>query len=500
MSRRLFLSNIIRCKWLRTASLLLCLLCALPCLALQEQSVCNIKRGIESADSLYRKQKYIDALDGYISQLSLLHRNESDSLYLVILSRIGTVYDLYDDQPRALYYYEKVLTDPAVTKYGDIYSKLLVKMVIGYYNSGEAAKARIYYRKQLDHPIAEREIAGYYRYTNGGLLESLEKRPARALPLYRKALAHCRKEGMEPVFRVPVMLEMAACFRELHRPDSALRYLTEASNICEREHLNDYAADCYESLYRHYKSTGDSATAARYLELYSTTSDSLAVLKKLDMASLRLLQSHDVHARQEITELNTRIDLQAKTLLFILLFCAAITAFALYTRRQHKRLKASYRLLIEKSDEIFHLEEQQAPLPPPEPVPSENSENSEAPEAAAQPRPNPLLERINAALGDIELISRPNFSLTELCREVGSNSKYVSSIINEAYGKNFRTILNERRIREATRRLTDTANYGDCSIADIADSLGYSSATVFINAFKKVIGMTPAVYRRYRNG
>ncbi len=397
---------------------------------------------------------------------------------------------------RALYYYEKVLTDPAVTKYPDIYSRLLVKMVVGYFNSGEAGKARAYYRKQLDHPIPDRKLAGYYRHTNGGLVESLGKHPERALPLYRKALAHCHAEGMEPVFRVPVMLEMANCFDRLHRPDSVLHYLTESREISESEHLDDYAADCYESLYRHYKNQGDSAAAAHYLELYSTTSDSLAVLKKLDMASLRLLQSHDVHARQEITELNTRIDLQAKTLLFILLFCAAVTVFALYTRRQHKRLKASYRLLIEKNDEIFQLEEQQAPRPLPGPSDPQSPESDENP----QPRHNPLLERINAALDDIELISRPNFSLTELCREVGSNSKYVSAIINEAYGKNFRTILNERRIREATRRLTDTANYGDCSIADIADSLGYNSATVFINAFKKVIGMTPAVYRRYRNG
>lgn len=32
----------------------------------------------------------------------------------------------------------------------------------------------------------------------------------------------------------------------------------------------------------------------------------------------------------------------------------------------------------------------------------------------------------------------------------------------------------------------------------IALSLGYNSATNFIIAFKKIIGMTPAVYKKYK--
>lgn len=474
---------------LRRAAILFLLLCMCSsvCVAIKERSLESVKLGIERADSLYREQQYIQALDVYISQLSFLRRNETDSLYLTVLSRIGTIYDNYEDVGRAFYYYEKILTDPNVSKYDDLYSKVLVKMVVGYFNSGEAAKARHYYGLQLAHPIKDRSLGGYYHYTNGGLVESLDGHHGRAVGMFRHALRHCDTEGMQPVFKVPVMMEMAASFGKMHRPDSVLRYLSSARDISEREGLDSYAADCYEQLYRFYKARGDSADAARYLELYSSTSDSVESRRSLDTASLRLLQNHDVEAREEIDSLNERIDLQVKTLVLFLVFCVALTAFAVYTHRQRRRLQASYKLLIEKSEEIFELEEQNVAQP-----------TSEAVAPARSAPSNPLLERINGVLNDIDLISRPSFSLADLSREAGSNTKYVSALINEVYKKNFRTILNERRIREATRRLSDDARYGDCSIADIADSLGYSSSTVFINAFKKVIGMTPAVYRRYR--
>lgn len=489
------------------STVVMCMLFAPRSMAIKQQTIENIRLGIESADSFYRKQKYIDALDGYISQLGKLHHNEADSLYLTILSRIGTIYDIYEDYGRAFYYYEKVLSHEKAKEYDDIYSKMLVKMMVSYFNSGDVKNARHYYRLQLVHPIKDNQLADYFKHTNGGLVKSLEGKHLQALAFFRKSLHHCERSGMDPVFQVPVILEMANSFSRIQQPDSAIRYLQMALAITEDKKLVSYASDCYNQLYRVYREKGDSIKALDYLQKYSAASDSLAERKKLDTANLRLLQSHDVQAREEINSLNDRIDLQSKTLLFIFLFCLAITIFALYTRRQHLRLKESYRMLIDKSDEIFQLEDQRSPLASAAPQTQQASQAQQTQEKEVeteiaggnQPQTNPLLERINSAMADVDLISRPTFSLTDLSREVGSNTKYVSALINEAYGKNFRTILNERRIREATKRLSDTQTYGECSIADIAESLGYSSSTVFISAFKKVIGMTPAVYRRYRN-
>jgi AraC-like DNA-binding protein len=78
---------------------------------------------------------------------------------------------------------------------------------------------------------------------------------------------------------------------------------------------------------------------------------------------------------------------------------------------------------------------------------------------------------------------------------VNSNTKYVSQIINETYDKNFRTYINEYRVKEARKRLMEE-KYGNYTIQGIAESVGYKSSTNFILAFKKTTGITPSLYQK----
>ena len=90
----------------------------------------------------------------------------------------------------------------------------------------------------------------------------------------------------------------------------------------------------------------------------------------------------------------------------------------------------------------------------------------------------------------------PEFSLAVLARLSESNTNYVSQVINTTYNKNFRTFLNERRIKVAMKRMMDSGRYGAYSMQGIAESVGYKSASNFIAAFKKVTGMTPSLYQK----
>jgi len=69
-------------------------------------------------------------------------------------------------------------------------------------------------------------------------------------------------------------------------------------------------------------------------------------------------------------------------------------------------------------------------------------------------------------------------------------------VINEVYGKNFKTYINEFRIQEACRRLSDIEHYGNMTIQAIYEAVGFQSAASFIAAFKRSMGMTPSTYQR----
>jgi AraC-like DNA-binding protein len=46
------------------------------------------------------------------------------------------------------------------------------------------------------------------------------------------------------------------------------------------------------------------------------------------------------------------------------------------------------------------------------------------------------------------------------------------------------------------QRLVDEENYGQLTIAAIANTVGYNSMNNFILFFKRIVGMTPSKYRQ----
>lgn len=186
---------------------------------------------------------------------------------------------------------------------------------------------------------------------------------------------------------------------------------------------------------------------------------------------------------KKVMRLTDTVNMQ---LLVILVFAILVTCLVFANciiLRLHRKQMNSYKLLIHKDEEIEALST---------PHPTKAINNLTVEQA------DELIKRIADVIGNDEMVFDADFSLARLSLEVGSNTKYVSMVINETYKKNFKTLLNERRIREATRRLRSNEKYKDATMQTIALSLGYSSATSFIIAFKKIIGMTPAVYKNIK--
>lgn len=152
-----------------------------------------------------------------------------------------------------------------------------------------------------------------------------------------------------------------------------------------------------------------------------------------------------------------------------------------------RKMRTSYeRRITECEAEIDRLASQSPEQPP------RKAKDDPMDEAARQN----LLEKIAAAMDDVGLISRNNFSIEQLSKLIGSNSHYVSQVINENYGKNFSSVLGEARVRQACKRLCDDTVYGNLTIEAIASELGFRSRSNFVTVFKKVTGLTPSEYKK----
>ena len=89
----------------------------------------------------------------------------------------------------------------------------------------------------------------------------------------------------------------------------------------------------------------------------------------------------------------------------------------------------------------------------------------------------------------------PNYLAKDMAKELKTNTRYLSAVINSRFGMNLSELKNKYRITEALHLLTDK-RYKDMKIEEISEKVGFANRQSFYAAFYKNIGETPNSYRK----
>lgn len=89
----------------------------------------------------------------------------------------------------------------------------------------------------------------------------------------------------------------------------------------------------------------------------------------------------------------------------------------------------------------------------------------------------------------------PNYSAKDLAKELNTNTRYLSAVINSRFNKNYSCLLNEYRIKDAMHIMIDK-RYLDKNVEDISTMVGFANRQSFYAAFYLNVGITPNEYRR----
>jgi AraC-like DNA-binding protein len=89
----------------------------------------------------------------------------------------------------------------------------------------------------------------------------------------------------------------------------------------------------------------------------------------------------------------------------------------------------------------------------------------------------------------------PEFKITDICLYLGTNRSYVSSFINDQYGKNFASHVNTYRVNEAKEMIVENPNL---TLSSISENAGFGSVATFNRAFLKIAGITPTEFIKHR--
>ncbi len=87
-----------------------------------------------------------------------------------------------------------------------------------------------------------------------------------------------------------------------------------------------------------------------------------------------------------------------------------------------------------------------------------------------------------------------DMTIHDLSQKTGIPRHHITEVLNEKYGRNFFTFVNEYRVREVISRINDP-KYQHYTILAIAFDAGFNSKSTFNTIFKTYTGNTPSEYR-----
>lgn len=301
---------------------------------------------------------------------------------------------------------------------------------------------------------------------------------------YRRAKAACGGNTMLylPILNQQAEYEIERSHLSLARTllDSALNLTSQATNTHAR----------LRTLQLHSKVSqqeGDLTEALKYQQAYSALKDSTYSLTTARMMC-------DAYSHFEFDELSNQLAQQKLNYVrqqrntyvaisIILLLLAGATVIYYY----HLRLKRIYKKIVEQMRVSIQSENAlRARIQ----VLESNDHNRQPIKAQTL---QSIIDDMDQLLEKEKIYTDPTLTRDGLAEIIGTNPTYLTRAISERYGIAFTQYINNFRIKEAIRILSDPTN--DTPIKALGMQLGYNSPTSFYNHFKQATGMTPAAYR-----
>ena len=87
-----------------------------------------------------------------------------------------------------------------------------------------------------------------------------------------------------------------------------------------------------------------------------------------------------------------------------------------------------------------------------------------------------------------------NYSAKRLAEDLGTNTRYVSAVVNVRFHMNYASFINKYRIEEAMSILVDK-RYQNLRMEEVSDMVGFANRQSFYASFYKLMNMTPRDYR-----
>ena len=294
---------------------------------------------------------------------------------------------------------------------------------------------------------------------------------------------------------IKAMQQKAIVLSAMHRYQEAINCLQQVEEITLKQGMQSELIDTYHALAQVYAALGNSQKADNYDYKYLKAKDELIQKSHAEKLEKSRFLDEMRRVNEQVAQIQAKHERAHQLLLMMSLIAAIILIALLLLVRSNIKQRNYIRHLYEKNVQLLDVKVADTPLTA-QPIDEQEEGTPKYQGLLDQESKDRLFDQIKRVMDDMSIICKPDFSLQQLADQVGSNYKYVSQVLNECYGKSFKQVLNEQRVREACRMFNDTERYGNLTIEAIAANLGFNSRSNFTVTFKRITGISPSDFMK----
>jgi AraC-like DNA-binding protein len=273
--------------------------------------------------------------------------------------------------------------------------------------------------------------------------------------------------------------------------DLAKEYLIKAEEIAENSDYIGLKTNVYETLSDYYKAVNNHEKSSLYKDKY------IEVFNFYEQDKKAAIEDFVKFLKEENQNLfDYRNMLLGLSITLVLLITALIIA---YNRKKKRDLQRFNEVLSELKQKIALQEQQVDILIQERKNEVQNSENKSSKSKELQISKDTEI-RIIEGLKEFEQSNgflQNSFSLANLASVLGTNTKYLTFILNKYYQKDFSTYINELRIDYIIQKIETNKEYRSYKFSYLAEECGFSSHSKFSSIFKSVTGFSPSTFIEY---
>lgn len=441
----------------------------------------------------YNKRNFQSALNNYLLAYKSHEITKNINLHNEIKHQIGLIKTRYEEDNEALELFKEVhrfyLDQGYDTTHPSQYLRVLFSLSDSYLRNKNLDSTQLYNEIGVNLSLKTQDsiFLNYFRFEQG-LLEYERENYLVSIDSLSKSIDYLRKNKDLPN-EAFAYYYLGSSYNKTQKFKKSIFYFKKVDSIFQI--INDIHPDLrksYVHIINYYQKEGNLSKELEYIQkllrvdsILNNNYRNITNVINREYDTPRLLNDRQII----INRLNQKVNLNNFYLILTLLVSISLIIIAIFQYRKRKTQKLIFEGLLKTSNNTTDISVELVKV---------KKESVDLPKDII----DDLLEKLSV-FEKKEGYLRRNIKLNDLAKEMKTNTKYLSYVINNFKNYNYAQYINDLRINYIVDALKNDLMLRKYKVKAISETAGFNNTESFSKAFHKKTGIYPSYFIKQLN-